>query len=56
MNNRASHYIGAAIGAITGLYLSCTGFFSLRRALMAAIAGVALLLIARAIRRAISHG
>jgi hypothetical protein len=31
MNNRASRYIGA----IAGPYLRCTGFFSLRSALMA---------------------
>jgi hypothetical protein len=47
--------LGAAIGAIAGLYLSCTGWFSVRDALMTLIAGFALFLIARVIRRATSH-
>jgi F0F1-type ATP synthase assembly protein I len=47
---------GAAIGAIAGLYLSCTGWFSVRDALMAFIAGVALFLVASVIRRGTSHG
>jgi NhaP-type Na+/H+ or K+/H+ antiporter len=61
MDNPASLYLGAilfgaAIGAIAGLYLSCTGWFSVRDALMTLTAGFALFLIARMIGRGTSHG